>query len=172
MEMRLGSLLLALLTANILTMGLGMGADDYANQNIYVTYGEPGWIDMWPSSYDLSWQLYEGDNTLDSYPDAGPEDWYLSSNKDWHADVYDANYMNGHFYNWNYGYQLMDQMRINAFTYVANGNITLSNDHQNLWAGPAGKYMWLDTAYSQYVNPDEPEALYQLNVGTYAYTDY
>jgi hypothetical protein len=172
MRRRLGCLLIALLSASILTMGTGMGANCYANQYVTAINGVPGWINIWPSSYSLEWQLYEGGNIYDSYPDAGPEDWYLSSNKDWHAEIYDANGWNGHFYDWSYGNQLMDPMGIEAYTYAANGSITLSNDHQNLWAGPPGDNLWLDTAYIQNVNAGEPEAYYQMALGTYAYTDY
>ena len=172
MRRRFGCLLSILLTAGILTVGLGMGAYDYANQNIYATNGVPGWIDIWPYSSYFDWQLYEGDNVYDSYPAAGPEDWYLSSNRDWHAEIYDASGMNGHFYDGSNGYTLMDPMRINAYTHVANGNITLSSGYRNLWAGPAGNGLWLDNQYSQYVYPGEPENHYSLSLGAYAYTDY
>jgi hypothetical protein len=172
MKTRLGSLSLALFTAVVLMVGPGTGAYDYANQYVNAINGVPGWIEIWPYSSYFEWQLYEGTNSYDSYPAAGPEDWYLSSNKDWHAEIYDASGMYGHFYDGISGYTMMDPMKINAYTYVANGSITLSNGNRNLWAGPAGENLWLDNQYSQYVYPGEPESQYSLSLGAYAYTDY
>jgi hypothetical protein len=172
--MRINSLFVALFTTSILTIGVGMSAtSDSANQYITATVGTPGYIDIWPYSTYMSWKLNEGSNTYDSGDEQGPEDWFVSSNKDWYAEVFDANWNDGHFYSNNYGY-LADQLSIYPYTY-GYGNaspIKLSNSHQTLWSGPAGFNMWLDTAYEYNVAPDEPEDFAYLNVGAYAYTTY
>ena len=172
--MRIDSLLVVLLTTSILTIGVGMGASNYNYQYIYGTVGIPGYINIWPATNYMSWQLYEGDNTFDSGDTVGAEDWFVSSNRDWYAQVYDANGYDGHFYSPNYGYLLADQLSIYPYTY-GNGNsspLKLSNSAQTLWSGPAGDNLWLDTAYGYNVGPDEPEDYYNMVVGAYAYTAY
>jgi hypothetical protein len=169
--MKINGLLVALFAAGILTIGLGMSASDYSSQYINAINGNPGWIDIYPNSYQLDWQLYEGSNVYDSYPSMGPEDWFVSSNKDWHADIYDSSGHDGHLYDGNTGNYLRNQMQIYPYTYGVN-TINLSNGYQTLWAGPAGNNLWLDNAYSYTVDTGEPEGYYGLTLGAYAYTDY
>lgn len=172
--MTISNLLIALFAISILSISVGMGVPSaWNNQYIDAVVGVPGYINIWPYSYSAQWQLYDGDNILDGGAEQyGVEDWFVSSNRDWYAEVYDCYGFDGHLYSGNYGYALEDQLTIYPFTYGYVYGVDLSNSHQILWAGPPGDNLWLDTAYQCYVGEDEPEDFYYMGIGAYAYTAY